>query len=238
MKTWWYLCLHFTHFIIGGYWSEDLRRWSQATHQKAQCILWTCPVHSLLGRSSYQSHSPRRELWPACVWNNKVMNLTYVFPFKEEKEIEISYSHSQELPLTLVEFSPPFNINSDRNISKFYWIWKLFTFKLSEVTIINTTSFNVDSKKKNEKYNYIIRVEIPQLKTCPPPSLRVCGLCFHSFQPVSDESLKPLDCKCTQLLLCCHTKTSLWKIIRGNKRKWLVIFCLPRSYNEETAEYL
>ena len=159
-------------------------------------------------------------------------------PFKEEKEIEISYSHSQELPLTFVEFSPPFNINSDRNISKFYWIWKLFTFKLSEVTIINTTSFNVDSKKKNEKYNYIIRVEIPQLKTCPPPSLRVCGLCFHSFQPVSDESLKPLDCKCTQLLLCCHTKTSLWKIIRGNKRKWLVIFCLPRSYNEETAEYL
>ena len=127
VKTWWYLCLHFTHFIIGGYWSEDLRRWSQATHQKAQCILWTCPVHSLLGRSSYQSHSPRRELWPACVWNNKVMNLTYVFPFKEEKEIEISYSHSQELPLTLVEFSPPFNINSDRNISKFYWIWKLFT---------------------------------------------------------------------------------------------------------------
>ena len=151
MKTWWYLCLHFTHFIIGGYWSEDLRRWSQATHQKAQCILWTCPVHSLLGRSSYQSHSPRRELWPACVWNNKVMNLTYVFPFKEEKEIEISYSHSQELPLTFVEFSPPFNINSDRNISKFYWIWKLFTFKLSEVTIINTTSFNVDSKKKKRK---------------------------------------------------------------------------------------
>ena len=71
-------------------------------------------------------------------------------PFKEEKEIEISYSHSQELPLTLVEFSPPFNINSDRNISKFYWIWKLFTFKLSEVTIINTTSFNVDSKKKRK----------------------------------------------------------------------------------------
>ena len=82
VKTWWYLCLHFTHFIIGGYWSEDLRR-SQATHQKAQCILWTCPVHSLLGRSSYQSHSPRLELWPAGVWNNKVMNWT-IFSLEPE----------------------------------------------------------------------------------------------------------------------------------------------------------